>query len=156
MFKKRGKDYEIGYGRPPRNQFKKGQSGNPNGRPKGAKSLSDRLMKALNELVTIIENGSRRKIPKCDALVKQLLNKALGGDIRSIKLILEMVGPLSERGRQAELEATHGADSTARERLTKKIAMISERIRTGQPLFPEDSKETQQTEQANKIKDKKE
>jgi len=154
MFKKRGKDYEIGYGRPPRNQFKKGQSGNPNGRPKGAKSLSDHLMKALNEPVTINENGSRRKIPRRDALMKQLLNKALGGDIRSIKLILELVGPLSERGRQAELEASYREDSTARERLTKKIAMISERFRTGQPLFPEDSKESQQTEQTNKIKDK--
>lgn len=154
MSKSSRKNYEVGYGRPPGNtQFKKGQSGNPNGRPKGAKSLSDYLMKALNELVTTNENGSRRKIPRRDALMKQLLNKALGGDIRCIKLILQLAGPLSERGRQAELEASYREDSTARERLTKKIAMISERFRTGQPLFPEDSKETQQAEQTNKIKE---
>ena len=140
MYKKREKDYEIGYGRPPSNQFKKGQSGNPNGRPKGAKSLSDHLMKALNEPVTINENGSRRKIPRRDALMKQLLNKALGGDIRSIKLILELVGPLSERGRQAELEASYREDSTARERLTKKINQISERIRAEQAALAKDTK----------------
>ena len=38
------RDYEIGYGRPPKHtQFKKGQSGNPEGRPKGIKSLSTEL-----------------------------------------------------------------------------------------------------------------
>src|SRR5258705_12313658 len=107
-------------------------------------------MKALSETVTVNENGSRRKIPKCDALMIQLANKALGGDIKSVRLVLEMIGPLSKRGHRAELEASYREDSTARERLTKKIAMISERMRTGQPLFPEDSKETKHT---NNIKD---
>jgi len=91
MSKSGKKNYDVGYRRPPGNtQFKKGESGNPRGRPKGAKSLTDRLMKALSETVTVNENGSRRKIPKCDALVIQLANKALGGDIRSVRLVLEM------------------------------------------------------------------
>ena len=36
---KAGGDYAVGYGRPPKaTQFKPGRSGNPRGRPKGAKS----------------------------------------------------------------------------------------------------------------------
>jgi len=43
-------DYQVGYGKPPRNAgFKKGQSGNPPGRP--AKNLAALLAAALNETV---------------------------------------------------------------------------------------------------------
>jgi hypothetical protein len=43
-------DYEVGYGKPPRDtRFPKGQSGNPRGRPSGAKNLKTLLSEALNE-----------------------------------------------------------------------------------------------------------
>ena len=59
-------DYEVGYGKPPRNAgFKKGQSGNPRGRPPGSENLTTLLNEALNEPVTITENGQRRKKPAC-------------------------------------------------------------------------------------------
>jgi hypothetical protein len=143
---KSGKDdYEVGYGRPPRrSQFAKGRSGNSKGRPKGARSLTDRFVTALNERVTILESGTRRTILKSDAIMKQLVNKAASGDIRSIKLILEMAGPLSERGRQVELEASHREGADAHERLTKKLEQMSARLSAGLPLFPEDTEETKE------------
>jgi hypothetical protein len=145
MSKRGGKDYEIGYGRPPRrSQFAKGKSGNPKGRPKGARSLADRFVTALNERVTINENGSRRTIQKSDAVMKQLVNKAASGDFRSIKLILEMAGPLSERGCQAALEAKYQQDSDAGEQLTRKLDLMAERLRAGLPLFPEDTNDTEE------------
>src|SRR5215469_5153687 len=55
------RDYEVGYGKPPRSsRFKKGQSGNPRGRPSGSKNLSTLLSEALNEPVIVTENGRRR------------------------------------------------------------------------------------------------
>jgi len=51
-------------------RFKRGQSGNPKGRPGGAKNLSTLLSEALNEAVIVAENGGRRKITKRQAIIK--------------------------------------------------------------------------------------
>jgi Family of unknown function (DUF5681) len=53
----------VGYGRPPMTtRFRPGQSGNPRGRPKGARNLSTIVAAALSERVAINENGRRRQI----------------------------------------------------------------------------------------------
>src|SRR6516162_7192521 len=80
-------DYEVGYGKPPREtRFVKGRSGNPRGRPRGA-LLSDKL----NEPVTVAENGGRRKISKREAIVTQLVNRSAAADFRAIKILLDIV-----------------------------------------------------------------
>jgi hypothetical protein len=85
-------DYEVGYGKPPRGAgFKKGQSGNPRGRPRGAKNLTTLLNDALNEPVKITENGRRRKITKREAVIKQLVNKSASSDARSLKMLLDLM-----------------------------------------------------------------
>ena len=91
-------DYEVGYGKPPRNAgFKKGQSGNPRGRPPGSKNLTTLLNDALNETVTITENGRRRKITKREAVIKQLVNKSASADARSLKILLDLMLNLEAR-----------------------------------------------------------
>jgi len=50
-------DDEVGYKKPPKNsQFKKGQSGNPGGRPRREKNNSARILfnDALDEKVPIV------------------------------------------------------------------------------------------------------
>jgi hypothetical protein len=72
---------ETGYGHPPVNmRFKKGQSGNPRGRPKGGRSLATILNRALRERVVINEGGRRKTVTKLEAAVKQVTNKAASGD----------------------------------------------------------------------------
>jgi len=84
------RDYEVGYGKPPRHsRFAKGQSGNPQGRPGGAKNFSTLLTEALNELVAIAENGARQRISRCQVIIRQLVKRAEKGDLRAAKLVLD-------------------------------------------------------------------
>jgi hypothetical protein len=83
-------DYEVGYKRPPQNtRFKKGQSGNSKGRPRGSQNMLTVLQKELNAPVSITENGVRKTISKRQAAAKQLVNKAASGNLPAAKLVLD-------------------------------------------------------------------
>jgi hypothetical protein len=82
--------YEVGYGKTPtESRFKKGQSGNPKGRPRGSRSLTTLLAQELDEVITIKENGRIRRITKRQAIAKQLMNKVMLGDQRALKVLLD-------------------------------------------------------------------
>lgn len=82
-------DDAIGYRRPPkRTQFKKGQSGNPRGRPKSASSFKADLAAELREKLTLTENGKERRITKQRAFIKTLTAAAIKKDIRAVNALL--------------------------------------------------------------------
>ncbi|MDO8874697.1 MAG: DUF5681 domain-containing protein [Pseudolabrys sp.] len=79
-------DYDVGYGKPPRrSQFKKGNSGNPNGRPKVRNDLSGLLAEAFDEQIRTTSGGVEKNVSKTRALMSALLNKALKGDRRALR-----------------------------------------------------------------------
>jgi hypothetical protein len=81
----------VGYCSPPEStRFQKGVSGNPKGRPKGSLNFVMALTKALRENIVINEHGRRRTITKLEAAVKQLVNKAAGGDLRAVRHLTEL------------------------------------------------------------------
>ena len=85
------KTERIGYCSPPQaTRFQKGVSGNPKGRPKGSLNVATTLTKALREKIVINEHGRRRRITKLEAAVKQLVNKAAGGDLRAVRHLTEL------------------------------------------------------------------
>jgi Family of unknown function (DUF5681) len=75
---------EVGYGSPPQaNQFKPGQSGNPRGRPKGAKNEATILRELLNRKIQIREAGRTRKITVLEAILLRFTEDALKGNTKS-------------------------------------------------------------------------
>lgn len=82
--------YEVGYGKPPKHtRFQKGRSGNPRGRPRGSKGWITLVREAVSAKVEVRENGRPlRKITKLEAAVTQLVNRAAGGDLRALALLL--------------------------------------------------------------------
>ena len=98
--------YEVGYGKPPRHtRFQKGQSGNPRGRPPGAKNFKTLLSDALNEPVIVTENGAHRKITKRQAIIKQLVNQSAVADWRAMKILLDLLRDIEGQSEPASPES---------------------------------------------------
>ena len=82
----------VGYGKPPRkHQFQPGRSGNPGGRPRGAKGLKAELREELNEWVTITSEGKPRRIRKRRLVIKALAAQAAKGNVAAADKLLSLV-----------------------------------------------------------------
>lgn len=77
-----------------RTRFKKGQSGNPNGRPKGRKNEALQIREVLFKPIRINDGAGVRSVPKIVAAIEICLNKALKGDIRALEKVLKIAEKL--------------------------------------------------------------
>lgn len=81
--------YKVGYKKPPRDsQFKKGQSGNPKGRPKDARNLSTLFDDVMLEEIEYTENGKKRRRTAFEVILLRLRQRALTDDSRAAEMIL--------------------------------------------------------------------
>jgi hypothetical protein len=88
---------KVGYKNPPKHgQFKKGQSGNAKGRPRGAKGIKTLLAKELGSRITIGAGGQQRRVKRSEALVKGLVNDALRGKDRPRDTVLRMADQIEQ------------------------------------------------------------
>ena len=95
-------DYEIGYGRPPAaTRFQPGQSGNPRGRPKGARSIGQMLQQALNRRVAVHENGRERRIRLQDAIIQGLVNDAARRNHNALRPLFSLLDRYGQSGETA-------------------------------------------------------
>jgi len=132
MPREKRRDYEVGYGKPPHHtRFKKGQSGNPRGRPCGSKNLKTLLSEALNEPVTITENGRQRKITKREAIVRQVVNCSATPDWRGVKIVFDLLRDIEGQTEPAadEPSAFTVADEEVIEQLKARLLRKKRRVR---------------------------
>jgi len=117
------RDYQVGYGKPPRHtRFKRGQSGNPRGRPRESKNLPTLLTEALNERVIVAENEGRRKITKREVIITQLVNRSAKADLRAIKILLDIIQDIERRTEPTSPETSFGlADQKVIEQLKARL-----------------------------------
>lgn len=101
-------DYDIGFGKPPKSgQWKKGQSGNPKGRPKTRSDLVRDAAAILSEPVTArTPEGKKVTLDGYEAAYLALCKKGLKGHVPSlinaIKIMLDVQPVLDERENRSE------------------------------------------------------
>ncbi len=77
-------DEQVGFRKPPNHsRFKKGQSGNPRGRPRATRNLKTDLAEELSEEILFREGGRSQKISRQRAIVKSLVARTVKGDSRA-------------------------------------------------------------------------
>jgi hypothetical protein len=85
-------DYRVGYGRPPvASRFKKGQSGNPKGRPKVQKDPVTLLREALHKSVKVREGDRVFTRPALAVALDALLNQAARGNTRALLQLIPLL-----------------------------------------------------------------
>ena len=88
------KAYEVGYGKPPLGtRFQKGTSGNPSGQPKKVLREVDPgiILESIdNEEIVVIDNGRRKRMTKAEIQFRQLFTKAIRGDLKAARLLVNM------------------------------------------------------------------
>jgi len=89
-------DDDVGYSRPPRaHRFQPGESGNPKGRPKGAKNEATLLYELLHRKIEIRENGRTRKITILEAMLHRLAEDSLKGNVKSAAFLLNRLAAMA-------------------------------------------------------------
>ncbi len=83
-------EYKVGFRRPPKeHQFKPNQTGNPKGRPRGSKNQKTILNRELGRRVTVKIDGRRVKLTAREIMIRQIVEKAMKGDLRAVEFVFK-------------------------------------------------------------------
>ncbi|MEQ9244443.1 MAG: DUF5681 domain-containing protein [Nitratireductor sp.] len=105
--------YDVGYGRPPEEtRFKPGRSGNPRGRPRGARNkkpalneerLKEIILEEAYRRITVRDGHRNVSVPMAQAIVRSMAVNAAKGQHRAQRLFAEMLSS-TERQNKAQVD----------------------------------------------------
>ena len=125
------REYAANYRKPPEHtRFKKGpvrQSARPAG-----KNLPALLAAALNEKVTVTENGKRRQVTKREAVIAQLVNKSASAELCATKMLIDMLRDVEKKADPAAA-AKSPSSPTDKEVVQQLITRLRRNICNGCP-----------------------
>ncbi|WNM63153.1 DUF5681 domain-containing protein [Candidatus Nitrospira neomarina] len=116
-------DEPVGYKQPPKHhQFKKGQSGNPQGRPRGHRNFASDVQAELQELIRVTEGQKVHTITKQRTLVKRTMEQALKGDLRAIEVMTKWYQRyLAEEGQEEDFTDVSPTDRAILQRALQQM-----------------------------------
>lgn len=127
------KDYAVGYGKPPmETRFQKGQSGNPGGRPRGARSLAALLGEALSRR-SGFPNPDGAWMTQAEAIFATLVGQAAGPDLKAKRLLFDILIKLQRanicwpQDRLPEVQLDDSEDAGAQ--VAAEMERLAERMR---------------------------
>jgi hypothetical protein len=117
---------DVGYRRPPKEtQFKRGESGNPSGRPKATVNMTTALTRTLSEPVEVeAEDGNTVTITKMEAAVKRLVDEAINGDMHAFR-VLSVLTQVLQNPAGDDSENIEGTDREVMQSLLRRFAAAS-------------------------------
>ena len=91
-------DGAVGYGRPPMgSRFKPGRSGNPKGRPRGAKNRKKILEEIANEMHWVVEGDERQRRSTLELVLLSLRNRSIEGNVKAFRAVHELLAKYGSR-----------------------------------------------------------
>lgn len=139
------RDDEIGYGKPPRwGRFRKGRSGNPNGRPRKVRAPAsaivadsasdDMLRRELTRKVRVKEGGKSQDLTMHEVILRSLTQTAAKGNPQAqreaIRLARELEQRDAARREAAEAEVQNTFDAMVRYQ-QRRASVWAEAAKTG-------------------------
>jgi hypothetical protein len=112
-----------GYRKPPKHtQFKKGQSGNPSGKAKGTLNIATVLENTLRQTVVIVDGAEKKTMSKLEAAVKQLVDKAIQGDMYALRLLSVLAQAISDSANPPAITDLEQADQKMLQTIVSRFA----------------------------------
>jgi hypothetical protein len=104
-------DEKVGYGRPPkRTRFAKGRSGNPKGRPKDSPNVKTAIRRAVARPVSVRIGKKTVKMNPIDAIAHRLVQKALEGNLKAMRELVDLGGLQDEFANSAQRASIVGTE----------------------------------------------